>query len=361
MNNLIAEMEYGLQGKRIGLTTGSPMLDRMTLGIRHGTSWLIAAKEKVGKSKWTRFHLLVEPYLKGILGGAKEVRWIYFSLEEPRVKVEADVCSALIYKEYGISISRNKMLGTYLDEEGMPVFLDAGEQAIVRDTYKKHIIPLFGEHCPDSGEQLTPGLIEFYETDITPAKYEGILIDYAERHGEIVYKTVKEKVGNSLVDRKIISNFIPSDDTLPVVIMDDYRLLDGVGSKKEIIDSAFQIEVSLTQKFKWFFFAGIMHLNRDNLNYKRIESIGKNRYYPDSSLVKDSGNGGERKHTVITLFNPMDPGFDCDTHFNYELPEDNTYRSVHLVASRDTPYPQHLRTSFEAEHIHFVNYERIEV
>ena len=116
------------------------------------------------------------------------------------------------------------------------------------------------------------------------------------------------------------------------------------------------IEVELTQILKWYFIIGVLHLNREFSDYKRIESIGKNKYYPDTSLIKDSGNPGERKHFVFALFNPSDPGFEIGVHFNFKVPADGSYRSIHLIASRNTKYPQHARCSFLAEAITFQNY-----
>lgn len=358
MNNLLHEIELTIKGKNLGGTTGSIELDRLTLGIRKGTSGAVVAKEKVGKSKWARYHYIVQPYLKGTLKNKKYV-WALFSLEEPRVKVEADVCSALIYELYKVRVSRNKMLGIELDEEGKQVKLTEKERKLVTKVYHEHITKLFGVWTIE-GRQVQPGLIKFYGNKITAKQYEGLLLEFAKDFGELLYEKVAKKTEAGIVHTKEVTGFIPHDPELtPIVIMDDYRLMKGAQNKSKV-DEALDVEVDITQRLRWFFFMGIIHLNREFTNFERIKAIGKNRYYPDTSLIKDTGNVGERKHFVISLFNPRDAGFETDIHFNYKVPKDNTYRSVHLIASRDVVYPQHLRSSFQGDIIHFLNYERIE-
>lgn len=355
MNHLIQEMEDGKLGKKVGITTGSKEIDEMILGIRKGSSVIVAAKEKVGKSKWTRYHFIVQPYLNFLKTG-QNVNWVLFSLEEPRVKVEADIISALIYHFYGQVISRNLILGTEL-KDGKPVIITPEQEALVHKVYFEHIELLFGKFDRE-GTQLEPGMIEFYGTKVTPTQYEAILIDYAKKFGNLVYTEIPEKnsLGNTVI-KKVISNFVPHTDTTPIVIVDDLRLLKKEGGNKETVDAALDVGVNLTQTLKWFFILGIIHLNRENTDYKRIEAVGKNKYYPDSSLIKDTGNAGERAHFVITIHDPQAPGFETPTYFNQKvLPGD---RSIHLVASRDTEFPRHCSTNFNGATITFQNYKKI--
>jgi hypothetical protein len=320
--NLLREIEDGQRGKKLGLTTGDLILDKMLLGIRKGTTTLIASKEKVGKSKFVRHHWILQPYLKEVLGNKKNVKWILLTLEEPRYKVEADIISGLCMVE-GMYIPRSKMLGEDIDADGRLAKLNQSEFDLIKRMYETHIIPLFGEH--DENGTIQEGLVTTYEHSMTPARYNKILTDFAE------------------------SNL----DTHPIVIVDDYRLFSN--SDKTSLDLTFQIEVDITQKYKLFSIVGIMHLNRSNVDFNRIQAIGPGRYYPDSSLIKDTGNGGERKHSVITLFNPSDPGFEIPVHFGTKVKPD--YRSVHLVTSRDTQYPMHAQCSFNG--FSFTNYKSV--
>lgn len=366
MNNLLAEMELGLTGKKVGLTTGSSVLDRMLLGIRKGASIVVAAKEKVGKSKWTRYHFIVQPYLKEVLKNNKRVKWILFTLEEPRVKVEADVTSALIKHFYNKTVTRATILGEDLDQDGKPKLITREQQDLVRLVYHEHIIPLFGEHDPDTGLQIKKGLITTHEVPMSPTEYKDVLIKYAERYGTPIYKEVtRKKGGKTLVESREILNFTPQDDTTCIVIVDDYRLMKadkgGSSEEKAIVDAAIKTEVELTQRLKWFFFCGIIHLNRENTDYKRIETIGANRYFPDASLIFGTSSAAQRKHAVVTLYNPEETVLDSPLHFNYTLPGDGTYRSCHLVTSRDVVFPQHARATFDGGTITFEEYEKISI
>ena len=299
MNNLLEEVRLGKEGKRIGGTTGSLILDACTLGIRKGVLGGVVAKEKVGKSKWVRYHYIVAPYIHGILK-EKEYRWLLFSLEEPRVKVEADICSALIYHFYGEKISRNLMLGIAIDEYHNPIVVTDAQEQLIEKVYNDHIIPLFGTWTSE-GQQITPGLIQFEGNKVTPSQYQAKLEQFAALNGDLKYANIPEITESGTTRmRKEIVNFVPHDaDMIPIVIMDDYRLMRKESGTKDTIDRALEVEVDITQKMKWFFFMGILHLNRDLTNFERIASIGKNMYYPDTSLIKDTGNFGERKHLFL--------------------------------------------------------------
>ena len=360
--NLIHEMKKGLEGRAIGRSTGSKFLDTATLGIRAGASWLIAAAEKTGKSKWSRYHLVVQPYLQYLKSKHEfPTEWIIFSMEETRIRYEADVCAALIHEESGVIIPKARILGYDLTEDGDPILLSAEEQALVIECYNKHILPLFGEYDAETGKQITPGLITFYEYKITPNDLEYTLKEYAKNKGTIRYIKERRETENGPINVTRVNSFVPHNPNLQViVIIDDYRLLKKQGNNKQTVDAAFEVVVDISQQFKWFFIAGIMHLNRENTDQKRIERIGKNRYYPTADLIKDTGNGGERMHAVLTLFNPKSPAFGMKRHFNHTLPDDDSYRSVHLVTSRDTIFPVSARFNFNGATCRCVDYEKIE-
>ena len=345
--NLLTEIKKGQEGLRIGATTGSPVLDKMTLGIRPGTSIAIAAKEKVGKSKFVRWHYIVQPYLKEVLAKNTEIRWILFTLEEPRFKVEADITCALIYEIYGKEITRSKLLGEDIDDEGAPIKLTFDELSLIERVYKEHILVLFGEYDED-GHQLRPGLIETHESDITPSKFESILLEFAKFYGELETKKVVRNVRNKLVESEEIVSFKKNFDVLPIVIVDDYRLFTeepGYKETKSIIDETIRVQVMMTQRIKFFAFIGIIHLGRESTDYERIKAVGTMYYFPEARHVMDSSVPAQRAHTVITLLNPSDTGFPIKVHFNEKVKPN--MRGIHLVASRDTPFPQHAHCDFD--------------
>lgn len=358
--NLLTEIQRGQEGLRIGATTGSVVLDRMTLGIRAGTSIAIAAKEKVGKSKFVRWHYIVQPYLKEVLLKDNDIRWILITLEEPRFKVEADVACALMSELYNVEISRSLMLGETIDEDGNPIKLKYNEIELIKEVYTKHIIPLFGEYDED-GNQLSPGLIETYESDITPSKFESILMDFANMYGELETRKVSRNVRGKIIQSEEIISFHQNSKVLPIVIIDDYRLFTeepGFTETKKIIDETVRIQVTMTQRIKFFAFVGIIHLGRESTDYERIKAVGTMYYFPEARSIMDSSVPAQRAHTVITLLNPSDTGFPIKVHFNKKV-KPNT-RGIHLVASRDTPFPQHAHASFNGGVCKLTEYELLD-
>lgn len=67
--------------------------------------------------------------------------------------------------------------------------------------------------------------------------------------------------------------------------------------------------------------------------------------YPTGDAFKDTGNLSEEADYIITLFNPQDEKYNIKKHFGLELQNYPNYRSIHLVESRDTDCPIHLRAN----------------
>ena len=77
----------------------------------------------------------------------------------------------------------------------------------------------------------------------------------------------------------------------------------------------------------------------------------KDELYATSEDVKDTGNLAEDADYLFTIFNPNDEKYHLDKHFGLALKDRSgnplypNMRTVHLVESRHTFYPQHFRTN----------------
>ena len=71
--------------------------------------------------------------------------------------------------------------------------------------------------------------------------------------------------------------------------------------------------------------------------------------YPNSDDIKETGNLAEDCDFLFTLFNPNEDRYKLQKHFGKLIrdKEDNliypNMRTIHLVESRHTFYPQHFR------------------
>ena len=54
-------------------------------------------------------------------------------------------------------------------------------------------------------------------------------------------------------------------------------------------------------------------------------------------------NLAEDCNYLLTLFNPRDEKYNMKKHFGRDISNIENYRSLHLVYSRDTECPQHMR------------------
>ena len=340
--DLVYMMELGLEGKNIGVTTGEPLLDNFTLGIRKGTITAIAAMEKVGKSKFTRYHHIFHPYINYLKTG-KKVNWRIYSLEETIKGVTADLSSTLIKHFSNGTIPKKRIMGTEMDKEGNQVKLTIEEQILVRRINIDHVQPLFGVY--EKERQIKPGLIEFTSNPVTPKQFEMDCLSYLNKRGRVVF------------EQGAPIKYEPNEDILNIFIVDDVRLMKKIGDEKQTVDAVIEVMVNQCQNLNEIAFIPIIHLNRTAVDWQRLKEIGKQHFYPSADLIKSTANVSERAHQVITLHNPNAPGFETPLFFGKHTKPNQ--RSIHLVTSRDTEFPNHLLCNFDGATNHFTNYQVI--
>ncbi len=94
----------------------------------------------------------------------------------------------------------------------------------------------------------------------------------------------------------------------------------------------------------------IIHLNRSLNDLNRFKQFGEN-LFPDSDMIKSSAGPAEDCCYTFTMFNPSDERYNLKRHFGLDIRNANNHpyypdlRTIHLVESRHTFYPQHFRTN----------------
>ena len=177
--------------------------------------------------------------------------------------------------------------------------------------------------------------------------------------GTIEKKPIFNKKGEPILGddgkqlEKVIGYTLNNPDQYVVVITDTIRKIprERQFSMKENIDKYLEYATELRDNLG-VAFVHIVHLNRDMADIQRQKAMGE-YLHPSPEQIKDSGNASEEANHVITMFNPNDDRFGLKKHFGVVIKDSNNnqfypqLRTLHLVESRHSVYPQHFAVNMQ--------------
>lgn len=362
--NFQKEYEKGQQGNNKGIPFGAG-LENLTAainGLQRAMIYGIAAGAKVGKSTLADAAFLLGPYLYALQFDLPIV-WIYFSFEIDRITKEFDFASYFLYHDHNvdviqlpegvtlkgessISVSSDYLRGRIQDDNNDIIKVSPEIEELLKIVYRTRIIPLFGEYDQE-GNQLSIGKIIFIDERDNPTGLRHFMFQYADRNGNFTKATYTSKEGEK---KERITGYIPDDPNLLTVCITDHlrKLKPERGyNKKQTVDKWIEYQVEL-RNWCEFTFVDIIHLNRSMADVNRSKFMG-DMLYPTADDIKDTGNLSEEANHVLTMFNPNDDKYNLTTHFGVkikDLKKEVLYpdmKTVHLVESRHTWFPQHFR------------------
>lgn len=358
--NFIEEFKKGQEARNTGLYMGDGLynLGKVINQIQKGRIYGFAASPKVGKTTVVDYAFLINAYLDSLKKGI-DLHIKYYSFEISRVEKEFNIAVYFMYNDYNIEyikldegithkglniipLSPDYLLGRLLDDNENVIKVKENIKNILIGVYNKYILPMFGEYNK-YGKQIKTGVIDFIEEKNNPTGIYKEWIKFAEKRGKFI--TVP-----TINNKSRITGYNPDNPGEQVIIITDHlrKLIRERGfSLKETIDKYIEYSVDIKRWCKYTF-AHIIHLNRSMTDESRIRHAGK-MLYPNSDDVKDTGNLSEEADYMFTMFNPNDERYRLKEHFDLKIRNNNNLlypnlRTLHLVESRHTFYPQHFRT-----------------
>lgn len=368
MSNFIQEYLKGQRGGNKGLPMG-PGLEHVSKainGVQKGMMIGVAASPKVGKSTFTDYAFVIQPYLDSLISRAK-VKWTYFSFEMDRITKEFDFAAFFLYHDHGIrlvilpegvtingehsiEISSSYLRGRVQDDNGETIKVNDEVFKLLQQVYEQRIVPLFGRY-DEKGIKTQDGAIDFIEQKENPTGLRIKLLEKAEKDGTFLYQEFVDKEGHS--GKKIIG-YTPNDPTLlHIVVTDTIRKIpkERGFTMKETIDKYLEYTTEIRNQCQYTFIH-IIHLNRSMADVQRMKMLG-DMLYPTPEDIKDTGNLSEECDHLFTLFDPNDDKYNLDTHFGVTIKDAHknilypNMRTIHLVESRHVAFPQHFRVEME--------------
>lgn len=374
MSNFVEEFKKGKSGKNKGLPLGNGLskITRAINGIQRGMMYAIASSPKVGKSTFVNYGFVIQPYLY-----AKEknidIKWIYFSYEMDRVSMEFDFASYFLLHDFNITevklpdgisfqgkniipISSSYLKGQIQDDFGNTIIVNENIEDKLKIIYKERIIPIFGEYDSE-GRLLKRGVIDFYEQKENPTGIYKKLFDFAKERGQFITEKYIGKDGIEYI--KIISYKPNNPEEYVIIIFDTIRKLNRERNftLKENVDKMISYSVEIRNLCKYTFIP-IIHLNRSMTDINRMKYMG-DLLFPGPEDVKDTGNISEECNHLFTMFNPNDERYNLDVHFGLKIRDSKgnelypNMRTIHLVESRHSEYPQHFRVEMDGKQKNF--------
>jgi len=324
----LKEVQRGIEGRNKGLNCGLKRFNNFINGIQKKTYYLISASAKTGKTAFLDATFVLYPYL---LNKEAHIHWIYYSYEIDLIEKMAKYCAFFMDYKYGVYCDSNYILGRG-DNRVTPE-----HYKLIEEIYNNELVDLFGKY-DNNGKQISEGRISFFEEKTNPEGMRKFIMKYAEDNGTFIKKTItiKDDNGNPK-DIEIITGYKENDeDLLTEIIVDHVSLAKRIKgmNTKETIDLISQHMVFFRNICK-FSPVIIQQFNRELGKVERLKFSGE-QLQPSLSDFKDSGDTQADATIVLGMFNPtLLP--HLRTHLGYDLVKiGKSYRSLHILASRDT-------------------------
>jgi hypothetical protein len=320
-DDLLGQIDKGLKGKTAWVPIGFPKMGEH-IGIGKGIYTIIGGNPGTGKTAMADLAYVLNPYdwwYKNKNNTDVKIKWIYRSMERPKVYKLAKWVSVKLFKDCGLLLDVSTILGW-----------GSQKNKISTEIYEKI------KQCRDYFEEMLD-YIELVDGSINPTGIYKHVYDYATRNGEIQVIEQKLEDGRILKHKK----YIPKDDNLITVIMEDHlgklkgESNDGIflqPQSKQLLDKMSDYNGSEFRDFFGFSPVAVIQFNR---SLEDVTRRTKTELGPLPGDFKGSGNMYEDADIALGLFNPWK--FKDNEHMGYNIPKMvtsggyNRFRSITVL------------------------------
>lgn len=272
-NKLKVEVENGLSGENVGISTGFSGLDRY-ISVRRKIYTLIFGSSGTGKSSLAQNAYILNPFdwwWKNRNNTKIKLKIVYFSQERNSSYVTAKWLCRKIFLNEGVLIPLQKLMGWWRNDK------------LTKEEYQ-----LFLKYEPYFNNM--DEVVEIIDGGQNPTAIYKWIKNWGELNGKIIQINEYQKV------------YVPNDENLITLIIVDHQSLirkeKGITTKKEAIDKLSEY-LQMARDFYGFSPVLIAQMNRDIANpiYQKMEI-----FEPTPEQIKDSATSFEDCDVCISLF-----------------------------------------------------------
>lgn len=263
--NLYDNIDQGLKGLNIGISTGSPKLDSVLFGIQKRYVYTVGADTSGGK---TSFALDVFVYNVLKHAGSNKVAILYYSFEMAEEILLAKLLSRYIYDEFGVMVTSSEILSLEAPLSEYLLTYVYRAKAWLNEVSK---------------------LLTIYDKPLKPENIYGTCKQWLRGYGDFVPQGEHKE------------DYVEHDAAqYKIVLIDHVGLIPGSGSKKERIDLVADYFIYFRKKCG---ITGVLiqQMNRNSKGMDR-KLNGYELYQLDD--FKDTSGTTDASEVVIALYYP---------------------------------------------------------
>lgn len=297
VDRLYKSINFGKEGKNIGVPTSLPKLDKITYGIQQSYIYTVMADTGGGKTTYTLFSFVYNALKNYITNGGKPVQILYFSIEMSSEVLLAKLLSLYLWDNYGQVITFEEILSltSEISEEKLAYIYDA-------------------KAWMDTVEQY----ITIIDNPISPEQGSVILRMWNEKFGKFIQVDENQEVYKS------------DFEGLKIVVTDHVSIMKNNGKgTKNTIDEWCKEYINYRNLCG---ITGVL-VQQANRNFK-----GMDRRLNDMGLfqlddLKDSSDTAQASEVVIGIYNPHREKLNKVNKYNVKILEDRI-RVVQVMKNR---------------------------
>lgn len=269
-DNLFQDIQNGLDGKNVGMSTGLPKLDEIIAGIQRKTIYNVAGGISSGKTSFALRAFIYAPLMQNI--NNPNFRLIFFSLEISAETLLAKLLSLYLYETYNKEISYKKLLSRTKDTK------------LTANDYQTILL------CKPWVNKVE-SIIFIYDKALTCDGFYAVMKSFAETHG--TFEDIDE------YETKYIQ---ANPDLFVLAVLDHVSLIRAKAGQqvKQAIDIVCSEAIYFRNKCLYSF-VFLQQINRTSGSMDRRKAELQEIELQD---LKDSAGPSEAADVVLALFFP---------------------------------------------------------
>lgn len=311
--NLKERRDKVLEGKFNCVPLPFPRFRSWFPGIEKERYIITTANQKVGKSKFSDYLFIYDPFFKSIADGNIKIKVLYFSLEMSKMAKFYEFVCHLLYRLDKIRLSPVDLKST----DPFKILSEEHLKLIESDRYSEYLLRFLDT-------------VEFIDDIKGPAGINIKCEEFAKSRGECITKEYTDEQG---VVRRKFDHFEPYDpNEIMIIMLDNYTNLSAEQgkNKQQTIEQMSKYFIVLRDRYS-FLINAIQHQTQAQ---EGVENFKLGKLAPSTDGLGDCKLTSRDCNMVIGLFNPAKFKLETSEGYNVKMFGDHL-RILEILEDRD--------------------------